>query len=244
VHSDDDTASVHVLPNRLRYLRAVFSEEDKVENKHAIASDPTLVTNPGDTRGVVDDKAMDLGYETVHSRRLLQHVKLGKSTKAGKWVIRLTRVASLTTSAGGLMQLITLVYPTQMSRGTNLVTAFREARLLKTRITYDSLTGTSPTTPFTFLSGFDYAATTGTSAFQPDMLENSKLFAITDNKPMRNVHKNTQMVWSNSDTTPTGTDPTGGIAGGWIHYALNTTPNSTAVLTYLIECWYELRELR
>jgi len=188
---------------------------------------------------------VDLGTEVVHVTKLLQGHKIPKGIKSKSWTIRLTRVASLTTSAGGLMQLITLVYPTQMSRGTNLVTAFREARLLQTRIQYSSLQGSSPTTPFTWISGFDSAATTGTSAFQPDMLENSKMFPSTLVTKVTNKWKYPgKPPWSNSDTTATGTDPTGGIAGGWIHYALTTTPNSTAVLSYLIECWYEFRELR
>ena len=186
------------------------------------------------------------GSEVLHRSMLLRGGRSGipKAPKSGSWTIRLTRVASLTTSAGGLMQLITLVYPTQMSRGTNLVTAFRMARLLSTKIQYASLQGSNPTTPFSWLSGFDEGATTGTSAFQPDMLENSKLFPSTLVTRVTNSWKCRNSPWSYSDVSATGTDPLGGICGGWIHYALTTTPNSTAVLSYEIECWYEFKELR
>lgn len=190
--------------------------------------------------------ALSSGSDTPHAATkpsTLAVTRLATRPFAKTFIIRMTRSGTLTTG-GGVMALITLIPPSAMDQYTSqLASLFREVRLVNTRIQYNTLLTVTPTTPFVFDSVFDPAANSGsTSPGSCWRLEGAKRFTQHTFQGMRNrgpVEKN--RPWSLTDASQSGQDPLGGISGGWIHNSVTATPSSTAVLTYLIEAWFEFR---
>lgn len=193
-----------------------------------------------------ESKALSMGLETRHMPPSNAVAKLSIKPNARTFIVRMTRSATLTTGGGGTLSLITTIGPAQMDQySSQFASLFREARLRKTRITYTSLTGTSPTTPFAFDSVFDPSANTGSVApSNAWRFENCKRFAAHSIMKMVNTAILPNRPYSLIDATAAGTDPVGGLEGAWCHCAATTPPASTAVLTYLIETWYEIRFMR
>jgi hypothetical protein len=190
-----------------------------------------------------------VGKETRHRAPLpsaMAVAKLNMRPYSKTFIMRMTRSASLTSNGGGTFTLITLISPSQMDQYTGqLASLFRECRLVKTKIQYNALTGTDPTSPFVFDSALDPAANTGSSSPSSQWrLESVKRFTAHNPTAMRNSGPKMNRPFSLIDATGSGSDPVGGLEGGWIHNSVTTGPASTTVLTYLIECWYEFRFMK
>jgi hypothetical protein len=166
---------------------------------------------------------------------------------------RLTRVASLVTSGGGQMNLVTSVIPSQFAQSTALATLFSECRLISTSIEYTSTFGfgSSATTTLhsPMCSGFFQSSTTASPTVmtydQCARLSNSKTFS-SGNIP-RNLRNSwitaAPRPWSLVSASATGSDPVGGVNGCWSINNLVTMSNSTTYFGYLIEAIYEFRYL-
>lgn len=181
---------------------------------------------------------------------LMKSMFLGGANKSVKF--RLSRVATLTTSGAGAMALLTLVYPQTFDQYGTLAALFSECRLVATRISYtlnlnpDQATGgTSGVVGGAFMTAFNPTAITGSTATVASVsrLPKSKMFCTANtNWPIKLIAKAPRNnVWSAVTAGSSGSDPLGGIRGGWCHVALSTLSNSVAYLVYCLEAEYEFR---
>lgn len=163
---------------------------------------------------------------------------------------RLERFATLTTSGAGAMALVTMIEPSGFLEYTQLSALFEECRLVRTRISYNMNMNVFGTTAQgyaggPFCSAFDVSATTGATTSTTSVLRLND--CITFNMPfnqsvIRNDYKAPKgNPYSKVTASASGTEPTGGIKGGWCHVAQATLSNSIAYLTYYLEVIFEFR---
>jgi hypothetical protein len=165
--------------------------------------------------------------------------------------IRMSRTATLTTSGAGAMALVTTTIPSSFDQYSALAAIFGECRIHATRISYTTnlnpQQAASPVAGGGFCSAFWPSAITGstTSVSQVTRLPKHKLFStINTNWPISLSYRYPKgLPWSNVTAGSGGSDPEGGLRGGWCHVALSTLSNSIAYLIYVLEVDYEFRTL-
>jgi len=214
---------------------------------------------------MVDEKVVPQGFDRPLTRALTidpevppSAVLLMKSMFAGfankTYRIRMSRTATLTTSGAGAMALLTTTIPSSFDQYSALAAIFSECRIRTTRISYtlnlnpfQTSGGTSGVVGGAFCSAFWPAAITGSTASvsQVTRLPKHKLFTtINTNWPISLGYRYPRgLPWSNVTAGSGGSDPEGGLRGGWCHVALSTLSNSVAYLIYVLEVDYEFRTL-
>lgn len=158
--------------------------------------------------------------------------------------IRTVRIATLSASGAGSMNLATSIAPSGMASYTALALLFFEARLRSTRITYTMLT--PATAPVSMISAFDPTSdgSAPSSIGIVAQVVGSKLintWNTAGTKIGNSFTVHSQRPWSRTSASVVGTDPVGGILGAWYHTLVTSVSASAAVATYLIECDYEFR---
>lgn len=235
----------------------------KLKPQRLASSEPKSVPFPTALLAHIDreEKADPQGEETVLRRSLvvdppipLPTLSLMKGMFAGfaskSFHIRLTRVATLTSSGAGAMALVTTVPPSQFDQYSALSLLFQECRIRSTRISLASNLNFDQTTPpagGAMAVAFNPSAVVGTTVTISTVmrLPKSKLYSLTQgNWPVTLQFRYPKgMPWSNVTGGSGGVDPLGGIRGAWCNVAMTTLSNSIVYLTYCIEADYEFRSL-
>lgn len=202
---------------------------------------------------LADEKKVDTrsGLELVSSLPLVisnspAMLALARSvyTPGKTYRMRTVRVATLSASGAGTMNLATSIAPVGMASYAALALLFFECRLKSTRIQYTMLT--PATAPVAMLSAFDPTSdgSAPSSITIVSQVVGSKLINTwnTVGTKVANSYKvRGNRPWSRTTASPVGVDPVGGILGAWYHTLISPVTASVAVATYLIECDYELR---
>lgn len=158
---------------------------------------------------------------------------------------RMTRIAVLSASGAGLMNLVTKVVPSDYQEYSALSLIFTEARLRSTKITYTMLAPSGG--PQTLYSAFDPSVLAGgtTTVTQTTSVPGCKAFSVwcTSRQDKNSWSPKTLRPFSLISSSGTGSDPMGGVEGAWYHSLHAAVAASVAVANYMIECDYEFRSV-
>jgi hypothetical protein len=226
-------------------MAAKFLLVPKVEVKQTVDTEEKKVT-------------LDFGKDLVVSPEHYEKIVLNNPVRLsslmddpwrGKGVrIRCVRIAELTTNGSGALAITTSIVLSNMAQTTQLAALFQEYRLIKTKITYSPLVAPDPSATvnnFAVFTAFNPVAASFTTSTEVARLGNSKIWFGNNTARAHSqfyVLKRDPNPWAMTETGGSGSDPIG-LRGAWCTY-LDGAPASTAVLSYMIECWYEFRGLK
>lgn len=193
-------------------------------------------------------------YDIPTSPSLLLTLRSMFSSNA-VYPFRMTRVATLSTSGSGSLDLQTPIYPSNFLQYSALAMLFSMCRLRSTTITLTNVAALAPVGA----SNYSYLPITGALVFDPSGVGSSsgntyaslcrrndvRLFTSNKRENVRHHYRaRTTRPWSTVSSTGTSTfDPQGGVVGVWAYsYAFPGTPSVT-YHTYTIDVVYELTTL-
>jgi len=161
-----------------------------------------------------------------------------------RYRFKTTKVSTLSSTAGGVLQVASPVYPSSMSEYTPLSGIFDECRLMSTRVKVAMFSnGTSPS-PCPIAISFDPSNVSSAPSFGvAAVIPGVKMYNIfqTAGELHNEWRSRTPRPWSLISASGTGSDPVGGVIGTWYFSLSSITTASVPILTYLIECDYEFR---
>jgi len=203
------------------------NEEDKVERKHQCT-----------------EKSLNHVVAIYAEPSLIKMIR-SLYRPGATYEFKLNKASTVTSSAGGVVQLATPVYPSTMSEYTALAAIFDESRLISTRIQVGGYSnGTTPVpTPLAI-------------SFDPSNVSSAPSYGLAVSIPGVKVYNIFQTAgritnswkkigekrpFSLISASGTGTDPVGGNIGTWYLSCAAVTTFSVPVFTYNVEAIYEFR---
>jgi hypothetical protein len=160
------------------------------------------------------------------------------------YTIEMTRTATLVSSGGGTMALVTLIYPSQFDQYNQVSALFGECRIRSTSIQLANAGGGVLSS--SFMVAFDPHAVNGatTSTSSVNRLLGAKLYNATlqTNWPITMSYRYPKsMTWATVSSTASGSDPLSSVKGGWCNVAMNTVTATANYLQYRISAVYDFR---